>query len=181
MPIHYLHKSVTFSELNALYAISDACIVTSTRDGMNLVSFEYISCQEEKKGVLILSEFAGAAQSLLGSIVINPWNSEDISNAIYKALTMPEDVREKNHEQQFKYVQKYTAAHWGKSFISELKSVSEEYNNENFKILTPDILLEKLNKSTKKKVNDNKNILLLLLLLFYNVLLIYLFIYINFI
>jgi len=152
MPIHYLHKSVTFSELNALYAISDACIVTSTRDGMNLVSFEYISCQEEKKGVLILSEFAGAAQSLLGSIVINPWNSEDISNAIYKALTMPEDVREKNHEQQFKYVQKYTAAHWGKSFISELKSVSEEYNNENFKILTPDILLEKLNKSTKKKL-----------------------------
>jgi len=152
MPIHYLHKSVTFSELNALYAISDACIVTSTRDGMNLVSFEYISCQEEKKGVLILSEFAGAAQSLLGSIVINPWNSEDISDAIYKALTMPEDVREKNHEQQFKYVQKYTAAHWGKSFISELKSVSEEYNNEKFKILTPDILLEKLNKSTKKKL-----------------------------
>ncbi|ORY16494.1 hypothetical protein LY90DRAFT_517741 [Neocallimastix californiae] len=155
MPIHYLHKSVTFSELNALYAISDACIVTSTRDGMNLVSFEYISCQEEKKGVLILSEFAGAAQSLLGSIVINPWNSEDISNAIYKALTMPEDVREKNHEQQFKYVQKYTAAHWGKSFISELKSVSEEYNNENFKILTPDILLEKLNKSTKRSGNKS--------------------------
>jgi len=66
MPIHFMHKSVTFEELVALYAVSDACIVSSTRDGMNLVSYEYISCQQEKHGVLVLSEFAGAAQSLNG-------------------------------------------------------------------------------------------------------------------
>ena len=70
MPIHYLHKSVSFDELTALYAVSDACVVSSTRDGMNLVSYEYISCQQDRHGVLILSEFAGAAQSLNGIIVM---------------------------------------------------------------------------------------------------------------
>ncbi len=68
MPIHFLHRSVSFDELCALYAISDACLVTSTRDGMNLVSYEYIACQQERAGVMILSEFAGAAQSLNGSL-----------------------------------------------------------------------------------------------------------------
>jgi trehalose 6-phosphate synthase len=55
-PIHFIHKSVNFDELVALYAIADVCIVSSTRDGMNLVSYEYISTQSENCGVLILSE-----------------------------------------------------------------------------------------------------------------------------
>ena len=62
MPIHLLHRSVDFNELCALYAVSDVCLVTSTRDGMNLVSYEYIACQQQRNGVMILSEFAGAAQ-----------------------------------------------------------------------------------------------------------------------
>jgi alpha,alpha-trehalose-phosphate synthase [UDP-forming] len=66
MPIHFLHKSVPFEELVSLYAIADACVVTSTRDGMNLVAYEYIASQQENQSVLILSEFAGAAQSLNG-------------------------------------------------------------------------------------------------------------------
>ena len=53
----------SFDELISLYNISDVCLVSSTRDGMNLVSYEYIACQQDRKGVLILSEFAGAAQS----------------------------------------------------------------------------------------------------------------------
>jgi trehalose-6-phosphate synthase len=67
VPIHFMHRSVTFEELVALYAVADACIVSSTRDGMNLVSYEYITCQKEHHGSLILSEFAGAAQSLNGN------------------------------------------------------------------------------------------------------------------
>lgn len=60
MPIHFLHRSINFRELAALYAAADVCIVSSTRDGMNLVSYEYICCQKESCGVLVLSEFAGA-------------------------------------------------------------------------------------------------------------------------
>ena len=66
MPIHYVYKSVDFPELCALYAASDVALITSTRDGMNLVSFEYIACQQENHGSLILSEYCGAAQCLNG-------------------------------------------------------------------------------------------------------------------
>lgn len=89
VPIHYMHKSIPFNELLSLYNISDVCLVSSTRDGMNLVSYEYIACQEQRKGALILSEFAGAAQCLSGAIVVNPWNTEDLSDAIKESLTLP--------------------------------------------------------------------------------------------
>jgi len=108
MPIHFMHKSVNFEELLALYAVSDVCLVTSTRDGMNLVSYEYIATQKKRHGVMILSEFTGAAQSLNGSIVVNPWNTEDLSNAIAEALNMPDDTKKINHEKLYGYVTKYT-------------------------------------------------------------------------
>lgn len=64
-----MHRSIPFDELVALYAVSDVCLVSSTRDGMNLVSYEYISAQQNNHGVMILSEFAGAAQSLNGKSI----------------------------------------------------------------------------------------------------------------
>ncbi|KAJ1666495.1 Trehalose-6-P synthase/phosphatase complex synthase subunit [Coemansia sp. RSA 1813] len=123
-PIHFLHKSVTFTELVSLYAVSDVCLITSTRDGMNLVSYEYVASQRNHHGVLVLSEFAGAAQSLNGSIIINSWNIGEVSDAIYQALSMSPEQREANFKTLSKYVSKYTAAYWGVSFISELKRVS---------------------------------------------------------
>lgn len=120
MPIHFMHKSVNFDELIALYAVSDACVVSSTRDGMNLVSFEYIATQQKRKGVLILSEFAGAAQSLNGSIIVNPWNTEDLAAAYLEAVSMSDEKRAYKYEKLSKYVFKYTSAFWGKSFVAEL-------------------------------------------------------------
>ncbi len=108
MPIHFMHKSVNFEELLALYAVSDVCLVSSTRDGMNLVSFEYIASQEKRKGSLILSEFAGAAQSLNGSILVNPWNTEELAGAIQEAVTMSSEHRAINYAKLHKYVTKYT-------------------------------------------------------------------------
>ena len=108
MPIHFIHKSVNFDELIALYAVSDACIVSSTRDGMNLVSFEYIATQQARKGVLILSEFAGAAQSLNGSLVVNPWNTEELAAAYQEAVSMDDVERAMNFGKLYKYISKYT-------------------------------------------------------------------------
>lgn len=124
MPIHFMHKSVNFEELLALYAVSDVCLVTSTRDGMNLVSYEYIATQKKRHGVMIISEFAGAAQSLNGAIVVNPWNTDDMSNAISEALNMPEELRSSNHEKLFNYVTKYTSAFWGQCFVGELTKIA---------------------------------------------------------
>ncbi|RAK89492.1 alpha,alpha-trehalose-phosphate synthase 1 [Aspergillus costaricaensis CBS 115574] len=125
MPIHFLHKSVNFDELIALYAVSDACIVSSTRDGMNLVAYEYIATQKKRHGVLVLSEFAGAAQSLNGSIIINPWNTEELAGAYQEAVTMSDEQRALNFSKLDKYVNKYTSAFWGQSFVTELTRISE--------------------------------------------------------
>ena len=108
MPIHFMHKSVNFDELIALYAVSDVCLVSSTRDGMNLVSYEYIATQKKRHGVMILSEFTGAAQSLNGSLIVNPWNTEELAGAIHDAVTMGDEQRLVNFEKLDKYVQKYT-------------------------------------------------------------------------
>ncbi|KAF8071681.1 glycosyltransferase family 20 protein [Lyophyllum atratum] len=120
MPIHFMHKSLPFDELCALYAVSDVCLVSSTRDGMNLVSYEYVACQQARQGVMILSEFAGAAQSLNGSLVVNPWDSQQVADAIHEAVTMDSPTRAENHRKLFKYVNKYSAAFWGSSFIKEM-------------------------------------------------------------
>lgn len=147
MPIHFMHKSLNFDELCALYAVSDVCLVTSTRDGMNLVSslprhtftissnlrltyaqvsYEYIACQQARQGVMILSEFAGAAQSLNGSIVVNPWDSQQVADAIHEAVTIEPATRAENHRKLFKYVNKYSAAFWGSSFIKEMDKIQAD-------------------------------------------------------
>lgn len=117
MPIHFMHKSVNFEELLALYAVSDACIVSSTRDGMNLVSFEYIASQQKRQGVLILSEFAGAAQSLNGSLVVNPWNTEDLAKAYHQAVSMEPDQRAAKYQKLWKYISKYTRLVFSKLLV----------------------------------------------------------------
>lgn len=127
-PIHYIHRPVTPTELVALYNIADVCLVTSIRDGMNLVSHEYVMCQNrsceplrEGPGVLILSEFAGSAQSLSGAIRVNPWSTADMANALRYALSLPLMEREYRQTNLYRYVKTHTASFWGKSFLSDLE------------------------------------------------------------
>lgn len=129
MPIHFLHQSVDSDELTALYAVSDICLVTSTRDGMNLVSYEYVAAQREGHGVMILSEFTGAAQSLTSSIIVNPWNTEELAGAIHDAVTMPPEQREAAYRKLEHYVFKFTSAWWGSTFVKELLKVNNNVSN----------------------------------------------------
>ncbi|OAV90072.1 hypothetical protein PTTG_07961 [Puccinia triticina 1-1 BBBD Race 1] len=126
MPIHFLHRSVSFDELCALYAISDACLVTSPRDGMNLVSYEYVACQEKRHGCMILSEFTGAAHSLNGAIIVNPWATDQVADGIYRAMVMDDGQRKENFKKLFSYVSKFTAAHWGLTFVAEMQRILKE-------------------------------------------------------
>lgn len=121
VPIHHLDRSLDFQALCALYAVTDVALVTSLRDGMNLVSYEFVACQDSKRGVLILSEFAGAAQSLgAGAILVNPWNITEVAAAIGQALNMPAEEREKRHRHNFDHVTNHTAQQWAEFFVSEL-------------------------------------------------------------
>ncbi|ESQ35105.1 hypothetical protein EUTSA_v10006809mg [Eutrema salsugineum] len=127
VPIHHLDRSVHSNYLCALYAIADVMLVTSLRDGLNLVSHEFVACQEAKRGVLILSEFAGAGQSLgAGALLVNPWNVTEVSSAIKEALNMPAEEREKRHRVNFQYVKTHSAKKWGLDFLSELNDAFAE-------------------------------------------------------
>ncbi|XP_010531916.1 PREDICTED: alpha,alpha-trehalose-phosphate synthase [UDP-forming] 1 [Tarenaya hassleriana] len=121
VPIHHLDRSLDFHALCAVYAVTDVALVTSLRDGMNLVSYEFVACQEAKKGVLILSEFAGAAQSLgAGAILVNPWNITEVAASIGQALNMSQEERELRHQHNFHHVKTHTAQEWAETFVSEL-------------------------------------------------------------
>ncbi|KAL8108230.1 alpha,alpha-trehalose-phosphate synthase [UDP-forming] 1-like [Apium graveolens] len=129
VPIHHLDTRLDFKKLCALYAITDVALVTSLRDGMNLVSYEFIACQAQasKKGVLILSEFAGAAQSLgSGAILVNPWNISEVAASINGALKMEDDEREKRHYYNFKHVITHTSQEWAENFLREFNETANE-------------------------------------------------------
>ncbi|XP_047333615.1 alpha,alpha-trehalose-phosphate synthase [UDP-forming] 1-like [Impatiens glandulifera] len=127
VPIHHLDRSLDFLALCALYAVTDVALVTSLRDGMNLVSYEFVACQDAKKGVLILSEFAGAAQSLgAGAILVNPWNITEVAASIGQALNMPAEEREKRHRHNYAHVTTHTAQEWAETFVSELNDTVVE-------------------------------------------------------
>eukprot|EP00949_MAST-11_sp_MAST-11-sp1_P001275 g1275.t1 len=129
-PIHYIQRPVSTEELCALYAVAHTCVITSVRDGMNLISHEYIVMQNlpcdirDGPGVLILSEFAGAAQSLSGAMRVNPWHTEELTSVMHHALSQERELRELNQKMLYRYVTTNTSAHWAKSFLDDLFSAA---------------------------------------------------------
>ncbi len=84
-PIHYLHQTYPREEMAALYLAADVMLVTSLRDGMNLVAKEYVACRDDETGALVLSEFTGAADELTSAILVNPHDIEGMKDAIVHA------------------------------------------------------------------------------------------------
>lgn len=121
-PISYLDKSIPFDQMCALYRAADAMVITSIRDGMNLVAYEYIACQRDMGGVLLLSEFAGAAQSLGqdDALLVNPWSISSVSEAMRTALTMPEVQRRDRCARMFQHVVTHSSSAWARSYLSSL-------------------------------------------------------------
>jgi hypothetical protein len=89
VPIHHLHHSVSPRELVTLYRAADVMLVTPLRDGMNLVAKEFVASRTDEDGVLVLSEFAGAASEMAEAIHVNPYDIDGTAEAYYRALTMP--------------------------------------------------------------------------------------------
>jgi len=90
-PINFIHQSVSFTELSALYSLADVAMVTPLIDGMNLVAKEYVACKKDKPGVLMLSEFAGAAGELFKAVKVNPYNVDEMAEKLDYCLKMPID------------------------------------------------------------------------------------------
>ena len=98
---------------------------------MNLVSYEFVACQAENAGVLVLSEFAGAAQSLgAGSILVNPWNVDDMTAALHEAVRMSAATRRRLWKSNYQHVSVHTAQTWGDHFIMELNETCATHQQQ---------------------------------------------------
>lgn len=118
--IYLVNKSVDFSTLCALYCVSDILLITSLRDGMNLVAMEYVSANYDTRGVLILSEFTGVVSTLPGSLIVNTWNTQNISESIKQAMEMNEEERIKRYEINRENVYKFTSFKWAEDNLNAL-------------------------------------------------------------
>ena len=121
-PIRFIYQNVEFTDLCALYSIADVCLVTPLRDGMNLVAKEYVACQETNPGVLVLSEFAGAAEELYLSLRVNPYDVHEVAKAIATGLAMPLKEREVRMKRMRERVMRYDARQWADRFLGDLLS-----------------------------------------------------------
>jgi trehalose 6-phosphate synthase/phosphatase len=124
-PIQYLYHSLPFHSLLALYRISDFAMVTPLADGMNLIAKEYIATKTDGKGVLILSEMAGAVEELREAIVVNPNSIEEIAEALKKALSMPEDEQIRRNRTMQERLRNYDIKVWADDFVNSLAQVKK--------------------------------------------------------
>ena len=121
VPIHCVFHSISFSELCALYAVADAALVTPLVDGMNLVAKEYVAAKDTECGVLLLSEFAGAAEELWSAVNINPFNVTGMAEKIKDALALSEHDKRSRIARMRKRVMTYDARYWANAFIRDLR------------------------------------------------------------
>jgi len=143
-PIWYLYRSLPFHTLIALYSIADICLVTPLRDGMNLIAKEYIATKTDGKGVLILSEMAGAAKELGETIIVNPNNREEMVEALAKALMMPEEEQIERNRVMQKRIQRYNLVRWKEEFIDRLVYAKKLQKELHARILSPDMKMKLL-------------------------------------
>jgi trehalose 6-phosphate synthase/phosphatase len=125
-PLVYINRSIERAELAALYKLADVCWVGSLRDGMNLVAKEYVACKAEGDGVLVLSEFAGAAAEMGEALLINPFNEERTASTIERALALDEDERRQRMKALHARVLRNNVFWWGDRFLTSLSEAVTE-------------------------------------------------------
>lgn len=123
-PVQYIHRALPRDELAVLYRFSRVGLVTPLFDGMNLVAKEYVAAQDESDpGVLILSQFAGAAEEMSDALIINPHDPQAVADAIKTALQMPLAERRQRHDALYGHLEKHDVAHWSAAFLKRLLAV----------------------------------------------------------
>ena len=124
-PVRYVRRGVARSRVAALYRASKVGLVTPLRDGMNLVAKEYIAAQDpDDPGVLILSQFAGAAEEMSEAVLVNPHDSEGLADALHRAVHMPLDERQRRHRALLTKLRRTDAAAWRHRFLTTLTRVT---------------------------------------------------------
>ncbi len=122
VPVRYFYRSLPFEDVVAHYAACGIAWITPLRDGLNLVAKEYVAARQavERPGVLVLSEFAGAAVELHGALLVNPYDANAMSETLYQALTMGADEVAYRAARLGMIVEEHDVARWGEGFLAAL-------------------------------------------------------------
>ncbi|MFO0553965.1 MAG: bifunctional alpha,alpha-trehalose-phosphate synthase (UDP-forming)/trehalose-phosphatase [Polyangiaceae bacterium] len=123
-PVHYLYRSLSEDQVVALYRVADVMLVTPIRDGMNLVAKEFCASRVDELGVLVLSEFAGAASELGEAILVNPYDVDETAAAIGRALALSEEEQGVRMRMLRERVLSYDVYRWTESFVGALEQAS---------------------------------------------------------
>ncbi|MGA7121928.1 MAG: bifunctional alpha,alpha-trehalose-phosphate synthase (UDP-forming)/trehalose-phosphatase [Polyangiaceae bacterium] len=123
VPIHYVHRALDERQVVALYRAADVMLVTPLRDGMNLVAKEFVTCRTDEDGVLVLSEFAGAAAEMGEAVQVNPYDVESMAQAFADALTMPEEERRLRMRSLRQRIAARDVHQWAQSFLDALGGI----------------------------------------------------------
>ena len=123
VPLHYLNKSFQREQLAGFFRIARVGFVTPLRDGMNLVAKEYVSCQDpQNPGVLVLSQFAGAAAELDGAVTVNPYDTEYVAEGLQRALAMPVEERRSRWASMMSVLRANDLGAWRRNFLRALRT-----------------------------------------------------------
>ena len=135
-PVEYLYRSLPFKALAALYNLADAALITPVRDGMNLVAKEYLAARRDEKGVLILSEMAGAAAELGEALIVNPNDIVGMAAAIKEALEMPEGEQVRRNAVMRRRIARYDVSRWSADFLARLEEIKKTQTRLGERLLT---------------------------------------------
>jgi len=154
-PIWYYYRAMAFDDLIDLYMTSDIAMITPVRDGMNLVAKEFVATRVKGDGVLILSEMAGASKELYESVLVNPFDLNQMADALLNAIKMPVEEQQKRNLRMQKRLQRYSVEHWANEFMKALKTKHNSLEESsvikiNEKIKTS--LVEKFKSARKRMI-----------------------------
>ncbi|MEW6214408.1 MAG: trehalose-6-phosphate synthase [Nitrospirota bacterium] len=119
-PVVFLKAHHGHEEINRFYKVADICMVTSLHDGMNLVAKEFVTCRDDEDGVLILSQFTGASRELKDAIIVNPYDVEEMADAIHLSLNMESDERYERMKRMRAVVKEHNIYRWAGNLITAL-------------------------------------------------------------
>ena len=119
-PILFLHKYHSHEAIYPLYRAANLALVTSLHDGMNLVAKEFVAARDDEKGVLILSQFAGASRELRDALIVNPYNGEQTAEAIHTALTMRRAEQTERMKRMREILKSYNVYRWSAEFLKTM-------------------------------------------------------------
>lgn len=125
-PIIYRYQSIDFNEMVALYSVCDLALITPLRDGMNLVAKEFVASRKDKRGVLIISEMAGAAKELTSALMINPNDVGEMAERIKEGLEMNEEQQGERLTQMQKRISGYDIKAWAEDFMMGLENIKHK-------------------------------------------------------